>query len=68
MCLENSSSDTMSAQFGGASGCSHRVSVNQLISIMNWLAVLEFLLPKPLYGTMPGTKGSSSINFLAAGM
>lgn len=50
------------------SGCSGRVSANQLISTMNWLATLGFLLPKPLYGTVPITNGSSSINFLAPGM
>jgi hypothetical protein len=50
------------------SGCSGRVSVNQLMSILNWLATLEFLLPKPLYGIVPITNGNSSINFLAPGM
>lgn len=44
------------------------VSASQLISILNWLVMLEFLLENPIHGIVPITRGISIINFLAPGI
>lgn len=44
------------------------VNASQLISILNWLVMLEFLLENPIHGIVPITTGISIINFLAPGI